>query len=145
MPANASIYLPVDSVDLKAMFPNVRTDKGLFRKLSYYEFQINQDGVKLNIMDRQKVGAHLQGFLGYIAAFPSDNPEAQQLPTKIAHTKMVLGLITEGDFDTNPGLWPALCQVAGTYNGHIFAYNSIWTPQGVCLAGPLANQPWPVG
>ncbi|EXA75041.1 hypothetical protein J517_4451, partial [Acinetobacter baumannii 118362] len=56
-----------------------------------------------------------------------------------SHTKVVLGLVTDKEFDENPAIWQSLFKIADKYDGLIFTYDSVLLPSGTILVGPLLN------
>ncbi|GAA4806189.1 hypothetical protein [Lysobacter hankyongensis] len=139
MPANAAIYLPHDGVDLSTLFRDAKSDKTLFRKPTYFDVALDGDIVRFNVMEPSRVEAHLRGFLGYIDSLDQDAARKRDTANAIAHTRTVLGLITERDFEQNPAIWQSLFRIADAYDGFVFVHESVLLANGAVLVGPLLD------
>jgi len=137
MPANGAIYIQRDKVDLAEVFNKVKSDKGLFRKPTYYDVDLDGDVIRFNIMEPSQVPNHINGFLGYIASLDQDPKRKKDTSYAISHTKVVLGLVTDKEFADNPAIWQSLFKIADKYDGFVFVYDSVLLPSGTVLVGPL--------
>lgn len=141
MPANAAIYIQQGSGDLTTVFDGVKSDKGLLRRAATrYDVPLGGETVRFNVMDPKAVAAHVQGFLGYIASLDQDEARKRDTAHAIGHTTVVLGLVTEREFEDNPAIWPALFRIADAFDGFVFAFGSVLLPNGAVLVGPLLDQ-----
>jgi hypothetical protein len=139
MPANAAIYIQRDDVDLATVFDAVKSDKGLFKKRSYFDVMLGSDLVRFNIMEQSKLAVHIAGFLRYIAGLDQDEQRKQDAREVISHTRVVLGLSTSREFDDNDAIWHSLFQIAAAYDGFVFVRDSLLLPNGAVLVGPLLD------
>ncbi|MDO7438043.1 hypothetical protein [Acinetobacter nosocomialis] len=139
MPANGCVYIQRDGVDLREVFDHVERDKGLEENASYYDVVLGKDTVRFYLMPSQEIPNHLQGFLRYIASLDHDQKRKDDTSYAISHTKVVLGLVTDKEFDENPAIWQSLFKIADKYDGLIFTYDSVLLPSGTILVGPLLN------
>lgn len=139
MPANGAVYIQRDKIDLAEVFGKVKSDKGLFRKATYYDVDLDGDIVRFNIMEPSQVANHINGFLGYISSLDQDPKRKKDTSYAISHTKIVLGLVTNKEFEDNPAIWHSLFKIADKYDGFVFVYDSVLLPSGTVLVGPLLD------
>lgn len=137
MPANGAIYIQRDDVNLANVFENVTSDKTLFRKRTYFEVKLGNDIVRFNLIEPSRLKAHIDGFLRYISSLDQDDQRKSDTSYAISHTKVVLGLSTDREFEENPAIWQSLFKIADTYDGFVFVHDSILLPSGTVLVGPL--------
>lgn len=139
MAANGAIYIQRDSVDLRVVFDDVKSDKGLFKKPTYYDVKLDGDVVRFNIMEPSEIPNHINGFLGYIASLDNSDDRKERTSYAISHTKVVLGLVSDTDFEDNHKIWQSLFQIADRYDGFVFVHDSVLLPNGAALVGPLVQ------
>jgi hypothetical protein len=135
--ANAAIYLPVEEVDLRQVFPQAKTDKSLFRKASYFDVELNGEVVRFNVMPKHEVPGHLNGLRGYLTSLPDEATRKSHAAMYAQQMRTVLGLSAPSEFDENPAVWQSLFQIADRFDGLVFAYNSLVLANGAVLVGPL--------
>jgi hypothetical protein len=59
VPANAAIYIPSESVDLAKVFPDTKSDIGIFRKkATWFSVPLNGARVTFNVMPAKDVRDH---------------------------------------------------------------------------------------
>ncbi|VFQ44035.1 hypothetical protein [Desulfoluna butyratoxydans] len=140
MPASAAIYIQYDTaVDLSDLFEDVKSDNGLFKTPTFFEVRIGDDVVRFNVMERTLVPEHIKGFLGYISSRVHDFETRADICHAIGHTRIVLGLTTDKEFEENPAIWESLFRIADMYDGFVFTYDSLLLPDGAVLFGPLMD------
>lgn len=139
MPANAAIYIQQGSGDIAKVFDNVRSNKRLFRDPTWYDVQLGDDIVRFNVMDSNDVQSHIKGLLRYIASLNHDEARKKDTAYAISHTTVVLGLVTDREFEENHMIWQSLFRIAGAYDGFVFVHNSLLLPSGTVLVGPLLD------
>ena len=139
MPANGAIYIQLDKIDLSEVFDNVKTDKGFFKKSTYYEVALGDDSVTFNVMESSALENHIKGFLGYISPLDQDQKRKDDTSYAISHTKIVLGLSTDKEFEENHAIWQSLFKIADKYDGFVFVHDSVLLPSGTVLVGPLLD------
>jgi hypothetical protein len=140
MPANAAVYIQEEKINLDDVFEDVKSDGGLSNSPSYYDVNINGDIVRFNIMPAKEVPNHIDGFLGYISSLDQDENRKKDTSYAISHTKIVLGLITDKEFEDNHGIWNSLFKIADKYNGLVFVNNSVLLPNGAVLVGSMLDE-----
>jgi len=140
MPANGAIYIQREKVDLTEVFDIVESDKGLFRKPTHYDVNLDGDIVRFNLMDRSQVSNHINGLLGYISSLDHDTKRKEDTSYALSHTKIVIGLVSERDFEENQAIWQSLFTIADKYDGFVFVYDSVLLPNGSVLVGPLLDK-----
>ena len=64
--ANAAIYVPKSRFGATARILGGRSDEGFFRSPTFLEWTIGVDAVRLNVMSREEVTDHVQGFCRWI-------------------------------------------------------------------------------
>jgi hypothetical protein len=139
MAANAAIYLPTDKVDLTDVFKSARGNGGLFKRATSYTVDINGDVVTFNLMPREQIPAHIQGFLGYIASLDEEAERKHDASFIVQHTKSVLGLVADREFEENHQIWASLFKIADYYDGYVFVHGSLLLPSGGVILGPLRD------
>jgi hypothetical protein len=139
MPANAAVYIPTAKVDLSKIFSEVTSDKRLFKKASYFDVRLDKLDVRFNVMKSEELDEHLNGFCGYIASLEHEEERKSDATNVIMQTKTVLGLSVQEEFDDSPELWQSLFQIADKYNGSVFVYDSVLTPSGGAIVGPMVE------
>lgn len=139
MPAYGAVYIQRDKVDLSDVFKKVTTDKALFRKATYYDIDLNGDSVRFNVMPSSEVPHHINGFLGYISSLNQDPIRIKETSYAISHTKIVLGLVSDREFEQNHAIWQSLFAIADKYDGFVFVHDSVLLPNGSVLVGPLLD------
>ncbi|WP_434930444.1 hypothetical protein ACRWQM_14535 [Shewanella sp. HL-SH5] len=139
MPANGAVYIQRDKIDLADIFDGVKSDKGIFRKASYYDIPLNGDVVRFNIMTAPELSNHINGFLGYISSLDQDERRKKDTSYAISHTMIVLGLSTDKEFEENHSIWKSLFDIADKYDGFVFVHDSVLLPSGTVLVGPLLD------
>ena len=88
-------------------------------------------------MEPAQVAAHIAGFLRYIASLDQDKQRKADTSCVISHTKRVLGLVTDKEFEDNHAIWQSLFRIAAAYDGYVFVHGSVLLPNGAVLVGPL--------
>ncbi len=139
MPANATIYLRRNEVNLSRLFEDVTSDKGIFKRRTFFDVRLGNDTVRFNVMDPAEIEFHLHGFLGYIASLNQDEERKNDARHLISHTKVVLGLVTDKDFKENDFIWPSLFKIADAFDGFIFVFDSVLLSNGAALVGALVE------
>jgi hypothetical protein len=140
MAANGAIYIQREKVDLSEVFDDVKSDKGFFKKATYYDVKCGEDIVRFNVMENVSIPNHITGFLGYISSLDHDEQRIKDTSYAISHTKVVLGLVTDKEFDENHSIWQSLFQIADMYDGFVFVNDSVLLPNGGVLVGPMLNE-----
>ena len=90
-------------------------------------------------MPPSEVRNHINGFLGYISSLDQDLKRKEDASYAISHTKIVLGLGSDKEFEENHSIWQSLFDIADKYDGFVFVHNSVLLPNGAVLVGPLLD------
>ena len=106
---------------------------------SYYDINLDGGVVRYNVMDASEVPQHINGFLGYISSLEQDEKRKEDTSYAISHTKIVLGLVADKEFEDNHAIWQSLFKIADKYNGFVFVYGSVLLPNGAVLVGPMLD------
>jgi hypothetical protein len=139
MPANATIYLRSNNVNLSSLFADVTSDKSIFKRRTFFDVRLGDDTVRFNVMDPAEIEFHLHGFLGYISTLNQGEERKTDAIYLIRQTKAVLGLVTDKEFRENEAIWPSLFKIAGAYDGFVFVFDSVLLSNGAALVGPLVK------
>jgi hypothetical protein len=136
MPANGAVYIQRNDVNLSDVFKNVKSNKGIFRKATYFEVSLDGEIVRFNIMEPSTIQNHINGFLGYISSLNQSGDNNEKAKQALSHTKVVLGLETDKEFEDNQAIWQSLFKIAQAYDGLVFAHGSVLLPNGEALVEP---------
>jgi hypothetical protein len=140
MPANGAVYIQEDKVNLYDIFEDVESDKGLFKKPTYYDVKLDGEVVRFNLIPSSEIPQHINGFLGYISSLDHDEERKEATSYAISHTKIVLGLSTDTEFEQNHSIWQSLFIIAEKYHGFVFVYDSVLLSNGAVLVGPMLEK-----
>lgn len=140
MPANATLYLPTDNVDLIDIFPAAQMafspDGG-----SSFQVHFGEDSVVFNRMPKAEMPRHLHGFLRYIESLDEEDRRKRAATAAIRMTRSVLGLKADVEFADNHAIWASLFKIADKYDGYVFTHDSLLLPNGAVIVGPLKAEP----
>lgn len=134
MPANAALYLPREHVNLREIFESSVSNQ---KDGEYFELLLDTDLTTYNIMPKADINGHISGFINYLSSLNEEKDRIQDAIAAIKHTKTVLGLVAEKEFDENPKIWESLFKIADKYNGYVFVYESLLLPNGGVILGSL--------
>jgi len=137
VPANSTIYLPADGVDLGTVFESAKSKKTIFKGSRYFEVDVAGDIVRFNVMPNHELASHLSGLERYISTLPDDEDRKQQVTLAVRQTKTVLGLVTKKEFYENEAIVSCLFETATAYGGIVFVQDSVISASGEVLVGPL--------
>lgn len=140
MPANAAIYLPIEHPDLAKVFPDAKSNAGLFRRHpTSYSAVLNGDQVTFNLLPHNEIAGHLNGILRYIGSLHEDEKRKADAMMALRTSKCVLGLETTGEFSENHAIWQALFKIADAFDGYVFVHESLLLPSGGVIIGALRH------
>jgi len=134
MPANAALYLPCEQINLRDIFGSSVSSQ---KDGECFELLFVNDLTTYNIMPKADIDEHISGFINYLSSLNEEKDRIQDAIEVIKHTKMVLGLFAEKEFDENPKIWGSLFKIADKYNGYVFVYESLLLPNGGVILGSL--------
>lgn len=134
MPANAALYLPSEQINLHDVFESLVSNQ---KEGEYFELLLDTDLTTYNIMPKADIDGHISGFINYLSSLDEEKDRIQDAIEVIKHTKTVLGLAVEKEFDENPKIWESLFKIADKYDGHVFVYDSLLLPNGSVILGSL--------
>ncbi len=139
MPANGAIYIQKDTVNLFDVFEKVKTGRSPDGKTLHYDVVLEHDVIRFNIMRPSEVPRHIVGFLAYIDSLQADKKRKTETSSVISHTKLVLGLSTDKEFEENHLIWNSLFKIAAHYDGLVYVGGSVLLSNGAVLVGPLMD------
>ena len=137
---NCAIYLPIEKLNFTNVLPNVKSNGGLFRKATYFEYTIEGCTVTLNIMPDSEIGNHLNGFKNYVSRLDNNSQEKEQAINRINKVKNVLGVTLSKPIDVESNTFSSLITLIEKFDGFMFVSESILLPDGNFLVGPLSEQ-----
>lgn len=132
-----ALYFPLDTLPFKSVFPNGRSDGGLFRKPTWFEYDTGEGPVRLHLQHPDLAG-HLQGFRGYVAQAPGDDEARAEALQRIARTRAAIGVSLPRPVSTDSPTFASLMSLIERFDGFMFAFNSLLLPDGRFLVGPMA-------
>jgi len=135
---NCTLYFPAREVALKSVFPQGKSDSGLFRKATWFEYEAGEGKVRLNLAMKD-LPRHLQGFRAYVAQLPGTGPSKAEAVRRIAQTQSAVGVILPGPVSPDSRVFTSLVDLIGRFDGFMFVGNSIMLADGTFLVGPLAE------
>lgn len=137
MRANATLYLPVEQVDLSDVLPGAHPAGGIFRRKSAFAVPFKDTCVRFNVMPSADVSEHLRQFIAYIESLEDSPTDKDAAKAAIARSRTVLGLQTELEFEGNEELGELLERINEHYRGCVFMFDSVVLHGGEVLVGPL--------
>lgn len=139
MIANCSLYFPIEKPPFKSVFPNGRSDGGLFREATWFEYDSGGYTIRL-ILQHDDLAEHLRGFRAYVAQLPNSGKARAQAQELIKQTKAAVGVILPGPVASNSAAFASLVSLLQRFGGFMFVGDSILLPDSTFVAGPLANE-----
>ena len=134
----AALYLPVNNVPFKKMFPEGRSDGGFFRKPTWYEYPTEQVTVRLNVKRIANDPAHLQGLTGYVSQLENTDQQKQRVYDLIDKVQIVLGASFPRPVEADSDAFLSLTHIAEVLDGFVFVASSIYLPDEGFIAGPMS-------
>lgn len=135
-----ALYLRSPKLLISKLIRKLRSDGGLFRKPTYFEVDVHDVLLRLNIMPETERVEHLQGFKGYVMR--QNNPAEAQLEALkyLGQVQHVLGVQLSEAVSVDSDAFRILMALASAMDGFIFVGDSILLPNGEFLIGPLAAE-----
>lgn len=137
MSANAALYLPEEHIELNDIFKSSVVNQVDGKS---FNLILGDDLVTYNIMPKIDIKEHILGLINYLYSLNEEKNRIEDAIQIIKHTKTVLGLVAEKEFDENPKIWESLFKIADKYNGYVFVYESLLLPNGGVILGPLKKE-----
>jgi hypothetical protein len=132
-----ALYFPLDTLPLKTVFPNGRSEGGLFRKPTWFEYDAGEGPVRLHLRHPDLAG-HLQGFRGYVAQAPESGEARAESLQRIARTRAAIGVSLPHPVSIDSRTFASLMSLIARFDGFMFVFNSMLLPDGRFLVGPMA-------
>jgi len=139
MIANCSLYFPIKKPLFKSVFPKGRSDGGVFRQATWFEYDSGGHTIRLTLQ-HDDLAEHLRGFRAYVAQLPNSGKARAQAQELIKQTKAAVGVILPGPVASNSAAFASLVSLLQRFGGFMFVGDSIMLPDGTFVAGPLANE-----
>ncbi|NHQ84632.1 DUF4272 domain-containing protein [Iodobacter sp. HSC-16F04] len=136
---DCALYFPLEKLPLKSAFPNGKSNGGLFRSATWFEYESGEGTVRLNL-NHENLAEHLRGFRGYIAQLPDNGVARSEAQRLIQLTQAAVGVILPHPASPDSQLFASLMKLIKQFDGFMFVAGSILLPDGSFLIGPMANQ-----
>ncbi|MFN8672318.1 MAG: DUF4272 domain-containing protein [Candidatus Sericytochromatia bacterium] len=137
---NCALYLSESKLNLKGLLPDLTTDGGFFKKPSYYKYKIDDCVITLNIMPKNEINNHLEGFKNYISKLPNEKKDKDLAVKLVSQTNIVLGVTFSEPIGLESNTFASLIYLITNFNGFIFLFDSILLSDGNFLVGPLSME-----
>lgn len=138
MISNCTLYFPIEKPSLKSIFPKGRSDGGIFKSATWFEFDSGAGLVRLNLRHDDLV-EHLRGFHAYVARLPNNGESRAKAQTLIKTTKAAVGVTLPSPVSTDSVIFTSLQNLLSRFGGFMFVADSIMLPDGSFLVGPMAK------
>ncbi len=136
---NCTLYFPIEKLPLKKVFPDGKSDGGIFRSATWYEYESGDGRVRLNLR-HDDLQRHLQGFRGYVAQLADGGAARTRAQAMIGETKAAVGVRLPGPVAPDSLVFGSLMHLISRFDGFMFVANSIMLPDGSFLVGPMAER-----
>ena len=133
-----ALYFPSAKLPLEKVFPNGRSDKGLFRSTTWFEYESDDGVVRLNLA-LDDLEQHLNGFKGYVAKLPNNGAARAEAQRLISRTKLCVGVVLPQPVAPDSDAFASLMHLIDQFDGFMFVADSILLPDGNFLVGPMAE------
>lgn len=133
-----ALYFPLAKLPLEKIFPGGKSDAGIFRAATWFEYKVGEEVVRFNL-GHENLSHHLQGFAGYVAQLPNNGAARAQAQTLIGSTKTCLGVILPHPVPVDSPIFVSLVDLMRRFDGFMFVQNSIMLPDCSYLVGPMAD------
>ncbi len=134
-----ALYFPLAKLPLAKVFPNGKSNAGIFRSVTWFEYKVGDDTVRLNL-GHENLSQHLRGFAGYVAQLSNSGAARAQAQALISATKTCLGVMLPHPVSIDSPIFASLVSLIAQFDGFMFVQNSIMLPNNRYLVGPMAAQ-----
>ncbi len=142
-PANATIYgtidpiIPVEKLHaLAADAERVTANRDLIGDIAQFTIQWPDFQILMNVMPRQDISRHLEGFVGYAQQLSDGSTTHEDVIRQIRRIKHVHGLVITPGWDVKGRAQRVILGITTYYHGLFFAANSIYDGANQLLLGP---------
>ena len=139
MVENCTLYLPDENVLWKELFPGGKSNRGIFRKATQFQFPSDYGIVKLNMRSGHEIGDHLEGFKGYVSQLDNRETYKRRALNLIDRVRLVLGVEFPAPIPEDSEVFHRLVQLADETEGFLFMANSILIPKEGFIVGPMSS------
>ncbi len=141
---HCTLYFPIEKLPLKSVFPNGKSDGGIFKRATWYEYESGDGRVRLELR-HPNLPEHLRGFRAYVAQLPNSGAARAKAQAMIRKTKAAVGVILPGPVAPDSQQFGSLVHLIHRFRGFMFVADSIMLPDGRFLVGPMAEEGEPAG
>ncbi len=133
-----ALYFPVVKLPLAKVFPEGKSDAGIFRSATWFEYKVGDDTVRLNL-GHENLSQHLRGFAGYVAQLPNSGAARAKAQALISSTKNCFGVVLPHPVSTDSLIFASLVSLIERFNGFMFVADSVMLPDMSYVVGPMAD------
>ncbi|QDT00674.1 hypothetical protein [Adhaeretor mobilis] len=119
----------------------VRTDGGLLKKSTFFDVELADRVIRLNVMPQSETQAHFREFKGYVQHLHQTDPldNYDEIRGYIDSLQQAYGLATDRDFGFESDVFSVLNGIAESLSGVIFLCDSLIDTEGMVIFGPLGD------
>ena len=139
---NCTLYFPIEKPPLKEVFPAGRTDGGVFKAATWFDFDSDAGPVRL-VLQHANLSEHLRGFRAYVAQLQNGGKSRAEAQALIKATKSAVGVILPNPVAHDSVVMEALLSTLHRFGGFMFVADSIMLPDGNFVVGPMAKRDEP--
>lgn len=133
-----ALYFPLAKLPLAKVFPDGKSDAGIFRSATWFEYQVGNDTVRLNL-GHENLTLHLRGFAGYVAQLPNSGAARAKAQALIGATKYCVGVVLPRPVSVDSAIFASLVDLIERFDGFMFVADSIMMPDRSYVVGPKAE------
>lgn len=133
-----ALYFPTDKLPLKSVIPNGRSDAGLFKAATWFEYDPGDGPIRLNLRHENLAG-HLRGFKAHVAQLPNGGAARAKAQALISRTRMSVGVVLPHPVAVDSAAFTSLVDLLARFDGFMFVRDSIMLSDGSFLVGPMAE------
>jgi len=135
-----TVYLPesIPTLDWLSQCPGVTKVEGKGRDAKQFEVTFLDMGVRINVMPREELKSHLEGFANYVISLhlKKQDDATFSVLERISATKNVLGCVIEPSLDNEGLMGGFITTIAQHGKALVFARDCIFDSDGTQLLGP---------
>lgn len=137
---NCTLYLNKNNPPLNKVLPDCKSNGGLLRKATMYEYTYEGDRAQLNLMPETDLEKHLSGLQGYVSQLPNSEAAKADVLERIGKIKCVLGVNLAQPISPESPLFHSLFYLLQVFEGFMFINGNIVLADMTFLVGPNAEE-----
>lgn len=135
---NCTLYLNRKNPPINKVLPDCKSDGGLLRKATQYEYTFEGERAQLNIMPEADLEKHLKGLQGYVFQLPNAEDAKADALERIGKVESVLGVNLAQQASPDSQLFHTLFYLLQVFGGFMFFKGNIVLGDMTFLVGPNA-------